>query len=321
MSDPYPQTATVPPSPVSASRTAFVLTRVSSIGTVVNVEGGDGEDVPPLAAVDVLEGETEKVVATWQELCRWDPLLPPDSRPPMATEVIVAVARALARPQPLGWGADPEIESVTESFAVTAGSVDVAVGQLVCLREALRLHVQGRVPREEETETLSRISMVVDRAIGVAARRITTRLEEEAHVDPLTALLNRRALGRDLERELGRAGRYGRCLTVIMADLDGLKAVNDTEGHAAGDSLLRSMAAGLSDALRVGDEAYRVGGDEFVVMLPEATPATAEAVALRVKGSGAPSFTWGSASYPDDGEDPEALLDLADRRLLAKRAR
>lgn len=291
------------------------------IGTVADVDGEDQEAIQRLTAVDVLAGETEEVASTWQELCRWDPLLPPDSLPAMADEMITAATRALARPQPLGWGPDPEVECVTERFAVAAGSVDVAVGQLVCLREALRLHVQGRVPAEEEAETLARMSMVVDRAIGVAARRMSTHLEEEAHVDPLTGLLNRRALRRDLQRELGRAGRHGRCLTLIVADLDGLKAVNDTGGHAAGDGLLRAMADGLRDALRVGDFAYRVGGDEFVMLLVEATAATAEAVALRVNRSGVPSFTWGSASFPHDGDDPEALLDIADRRLLAKRAR
>lgn len=240
----------------------------------------------------------------------------------MAEDVIIAVGRALARPQPLGWGPDPDIECVTETFAVATGSVDVAVGQLVCLREALRTHVEGRLPAEEEAETLTRMSMLVDRAIGVAARRMSTRLEAEAHIDPLTGLLNRRALRRDLQRELGRAGRHGRSLTVIVADLDGLKTVNDTQGHAAGDSVLRAMAVGLGDALRVGDQAYRLGGDEFVVMLPEATAETAEAVVMRVEGSGAPRFTWGAASFPEDGADADTLLDLADSRLLrAKWAR
>lgn len=291
------------------------------LGTVEDVEDGHPAKVVPLAAIQILEDETAAVAETWEELCRWDPLLPPDVRPPMAVEVITAVARALARPQPLGWGADPEIERLVEGFAIAAGSVDLVVGQLVCLREALRIHVQGRVPAAEQYETVTRMTMVVDRAIGVAARRMSTRLEEEAHLDPLTGLLNRRALSRDLERELGRAGRHSRFLTVIVVDLDGLKTVNDRGGHAAGDRALRAMAEGLNEALRVGDQAYRIGGDEFVAMLPEATSETAETVALRVARSGGPRFTWGSATFPDDGEDPDELIDLADHRLLAKRAR
>lgn len=285
------------------------------------MEDGHPSDAVPLTAIRILEEEHAAVVSTWEELCKWDPLLPPDARPPMASTVVAAVARALARPQPLGWGADPEIERLVETFAVATGSVDLAVGQLVCLREALRIHTQGRVPPEQELETLTRMTMVVDRAIGVAARRMATRLEAEAHIDPLTGLLNRRALQRDFERELGRAGRHRRSLTVMVADLDGLKAVNDNRGHGEGDRLLRAMADCVNEALRVGDEAYRVGGDEFVVMLPEATAATAESVAQRVAAAGGLKFTWGSASFPEDSDNPEALLDLADRRLFEKRAR
>ncbi|HVE45465.1 MAG TPA: GGDEF domain-containing protein [Acidimicrobiales bacterium] len=291
------------------------------------VDGGGTAEDPrahpaPLVAVRILESEISEAVFIWEELCRWDPLLPPESRPPMAADVIRSVALALRHPQPLGWGPDPDIEPVAEAFAVAAGSLDVAVGQLICLREALRSHVEGRVPPEEQMETLLRMTMVVDRAIGVAARRMSTRLEEEAHVDALTGLLNRRALQRDIERDLGRAKRHSRCLTVVVADMDKLKAVNDRDGHAAGDRLLRELAAGLGSALRVGDQAYRVGGDEFVVLLPEATADTAECVVARVEAAGAPSFTWGSATYPDDGDDGEYLLDLADHRLLdAKRRR
>jgi len=239
----------------------------------------------------------------------------------MANELAGAVAGALDRPQPLGWGPDPEIERVTEDFAVVTGSVDIAVGQLVCLREALRLHLQGKMAVADEAESLCRMGMVIDRAIGVAVRRLSTRLEEEAYIDSLTGLLNRRALGRDLERELGRAIRYGRPLAVMVADLDGLKVVNDTQGHPAGDERLRAMAHGLTNALRMGDQAYRIGGDEFVVVLPEAVAETAEAVAKRVEGAGSPIFTWGASCYPDDGDRLDVLIDTADHRLLAKRSR
>ena len=285
----------------------------------VDGDAGDGPRAGALVAVTLLEQEASDVVSTWEELCRWDPWLPPENRPHMASEMVAAVAHALSRPQPLGWGADPEIEPLAVAFAVAAGCVDVAIGQLVCFREALRLHFQGRLPAHEELETLYRTGMVVDRAIGVAARHMAIRLEEQAFLDPLTGLLNRRALGRDLQREIGRAVRYDRSLNLMVADLDGLKAVNDTEGHAAGDVRLRAMATALTAALRVGDLAYRIGGDEFVVLMPEATAQVADAVAGRVAAAGAPAFTWGSASFPVDGRDDGTLFDLADRRLLAKR--
>src|SRR5262249_43661024 len=67
-----------------------------------------------LTIIDLVAAEADGLVADWSELCRWDPMLPPDSQPPLAPAVIVALARALARPQPLGWGPDPEIEQITE---------------------------------------------------------------------------------------------------------------------------------------------------------------------------------------------------------------
>jgi diguanylate cyclase (GGDEF)-like protein len=147
------------------------------------------------------------------------------------------------------------------------------------------------------------------------------RLEQEALVDPLTGLLNRRALERDLRRERARATRYDRRFSLMVIDLDGLKKVNDTDGHLAGDLYLRALATALSDVLRSGDEAYRIGGDEFVVLLPETAEARAEVVAERVAESGAPPFSWGAATFGPDGEEPETLLSLADKRLYARRAK
>ena len=272
-----------------------------------------------LVASGLVASEANAIAADWRELCRWDPMLAADSSPPIATAFVRAVGEALSRPQPLGWGPDPQVEKVAEVFAMTVGVIDAAVGQLVCLREAVSRALKGRVPPEEAEETAARLQMVVDRAIGVVAQRTAARLEKEAYLDALTGLLNRGALQRNLRRELGRAERYGRRLTVVMADLVGLKAVNDTEGHAAGDDRLRAMARSLTGGLRIGDTAYRTGGDEFVVVLPETDAAGTPASMERVARSAAPPFSWGSATYPDDGDDPTVLLDLADRRLFAQR--
>jgi diguanylate cyclase (GGDEF)-like protein len=193
------------------------------------------------------------------------------------------------------------------------------VGQLVCLREALWRGVECRLPAAERDETHHRLTMVLDRAIAVVATRARERLEHQALVDPLTVLLNRRALERDTRREVGRAARHRRQFTVVMLDVDGLKAVNDRAGHAAGDRLLRTMAAGLRDALRTGDSAYRIGGDEFVLLLPEAVEADVETIAGRVRAAGAPPFSWGAATYPMDGDGLSALLARADERMFLRR--
>ena len=191
----------------------------------------------------------------------------------------------------------------------------------MCLREALRRRVDQVTGPDERAETMDRLGMIIDRAIGVAASRTARQLEHDAMVDPLTGLFNRRALDRDLRREIGRAARYGVTVAVMVIDVDNLKVVNDTEGHLAGDRLLLSLAWSFGNVLRSVDAAYRVGGDEFVVMLPNAAPDAAEVVAARALASGAPPVSWGIAGFPADGDSVDALLDLADRRLFEQRRR
>jgi diguanylate cyclase (GGDEF)-like protein len=274
-----------------------------------------------LTATRVVREEAEELAQTWQELCHWDPMLPPDSSPPMATRVVQAVAEALGRPQPLGWGADPVVEEVVDAFAIEVGSLEVAVGELVCLRETLRRRISQVALPGERDETMERLGMVIDRAIGVAASRAARQLEYDATVDPLTGLLNRRALDRDLRREIGRASRYEVLVSVMAIDVDNLKVINDTEGHLAGDQHLLSLARSFTNVLRAVDAAYRVGGDEFVILLPDAGSDTAELVAARSVASGAPAFSWGVATFPVDGDSVDGLLDLADRRLFEQRRR
>lgn len=270
-------------------------------------------------AARLVRAEATAIVADWRELCAWDPLLPPGSQPPVAPALVAALGDALDRPQPLGWGPDPEMEPIIEIFAMSVDSIDVAVGQLVCLGEALRRRLYERLPIEEAPEAPSRLQMLIDRAIGVAAHRAAAQLEQEAFLDPLTGLLNRRALDRDLAREVPRAARHGHDFTVAMIDLIGLKAVNDADGHPAGDSRLRALAGALRDLLRASDDAYRIGGDEFVVLLPETGPEEAKAVLDRAVESGTPPFSSGIASFPHDGQDADHLLGLADRRLRQSR--
>lgn len=275
---------------------------------------------PHLAVGGLLAHDRQEVLEHWADLCRWDPMLPPESEPLLAGEMLDALAEAVQRPQPLGWGADPGLERVVASFTGAAGSVEVAVEQLVCLRQAAVAAIVPRVPAREVPETQNRLHMLIDRAIGLVVRQSASKLESEAYTDPLTGLRNRRALERDLRRELRRADRYDRPLTVIAIDVDGLKAVNDREGHLAGDLLLKAVASSLLAGLRHTDIAYRVGGDEFALVLPETDSDGSEVILHRIAEE-APKFSWGGASVPADGDDPIALLDIADRRLYARRFR
>ena len=276
---------------------------------------------PPgsLAATRVLLAERGSIVDEWAELCRWDPSLPPDSQPVDGADLLVAVASALTRPQPIGWGVDPDVEDAVRRFASRPASVGEAVGQLACLREALARRLRGRLPDDEIEETSTRLGVILDRAIGCAAQVLADRLEADALADSLTGLGNRRAFDRDLRRELGRAARHDRRFSVALLDLDGLKAINDRDGHAAGDAALRGLATALSAALRAADRAYRLGGDEFAVLLPETPPGDAEAALARLAGSGVPAFSWGVAAFPYEADSGIALLDVADRRLYERK--
>jgi diguanylate cyclase (GGDEF)-like protein len=265
--------------------------------------------------------EADAVAVEWRELCAWDPELPPDTEPPATIDVVLAVADALRRSQPLGWGVDPVVEHAVSEFSASVESVELAIGELVCLREAIARHLEGKVPGDEEDETRRRLEMITSRAMGAAARSTVARLRYEAYADPLTGLLNRRAFERDVRREVSRARRHGRAFTVVLTDLDGLKLANDTKGHNAGDFLLRAMAGALNDALRAGDAAYRVGGDEFTMLLTDTDATIVSNIVARLKTFGAPAFGWGAASFPDDGPDLVALLERADHLLIERRGR
>ena len=276
---------------------------------------------PDLHAARWVSDHTAKLTAEWLELCRWDPMLPPDVDLPLGEELIGAMALAMAEPQPLGWGPDPDVERVSERFGEASASLDVAIGELVCLRSTLTRAMALEVPAEHLVEVLERMNMIIDRAVQVVASETADRLQREALVDPLTALLNRRALERDGRRESGRAARYGHDFSVMVIDLDGLKEVNDTEGHLAGDIRLRLLSSCLLQSLRTSDSAYRIGGDEFVLLLPEMETSGTAAVAERIIAHGAPPFSWGAALYGADGSDVESLIGVADGRLYESRRR
>ncbi|MDQ1395623.1 MAG: hypothetical protein QOG64_882 [Acidimicrobiaceae bacterium] len=280
----------------------------------------DEPAIQPLVAVGLVREHADALAEEWRVLCQWDPELPPDVEPPMAAELMSAVANALGRPQPLGWGVDPVMEHAIASFATAVESVELAIGELVCLREAITRLLSERIPLDEVAETTSRLEMIVERAMGAAARQAVARLQEEAYVDPLTGLLNRRAFERDIEREKSRALRHRRRFTIVLIDLDGLKGINDQHGHNAGDLKLRELAVALHAATRAGDAGYRVGGDEFILLLTDVAGRSADIVVNRILESGAPAFSWGASLFPDDGADLADIMERADIELRRRKS-
>ena len=110
-------------------------------------------------------------------------------------------------------------------------------------------------------------------------RRLEDQLRHLADHDPLTGLLNRRGIDRALAQHVARGRRYGAEGALLVLDLDGFKAVNDSLGHAAGDELIVTCAAALQNRLRETDILGRLGGDEFAVLLPAEGEAEAVIVA------------------------------------------
>ncbi|MBV8980759.1 MAG: hypothetical protein JO086_07650 [Acidimicrobiia bacterium] len=266
----------------------------------------DGADRTPLAITELLRDDVDGIVDDWRELCRWDPMLPPQSNPPIAAALVSALADALEHPQPLGWGADPEMEKVVGAFTLSSGSLDIAIGQLVCLGESLRRRLFERIPPEEADETHLRLEMIIDRAIGAAAQQAASRVEMQTLIDTPTGLLNRYALERDLRRELARSVRYRRPVCVLVLCVDG----GDTDAVVP-------LGSALRDGVRAGDLAYRIGDNELAAILAESTADVGAAVAARLEADGALRFTYGIAAHPDDGEDPDVLLDVARRRATS----
>lgn len=151
-------------------------------------------------------------------------------------------------------------------------------------------------------------------------RLIQAALEERATRDVLTDLFNRRYLFESLPLEFARAAREGYPVGVIMVDVDEFKAVNDVQGHAAGDKMLADVADGLRSGSRASDIVSRLGGDEFVVAVPRASREAAAVLAEGWRGAlkdDKIAVSMGVAEFPRDGADVESVLAAADQALYA----
>lgn len=180
----------------------------------------------------------------------------------------------------------------------------------------------------DQEELLARV------AVAVRERTRLEAAESTALTDPVTGIPNRLAFSHALAADVARAKRFEHPLSLVYVDVDGLKQVNDGDGHEAGDELLKAVARVLVTNARQIDSFARVGGDEFAVILPETEPVGATRFVDRVQeglaresylASGAervPSCSIGIASYPDDGKEQGELCRVADSRLYeAKDAR
>jgi diguanylate cyclase (GGDEF)-like protein/putative nucleotidyltransferase with HDIG domain len=244
-----------------------------------------------------------------------------------------------------GWVAENNKPLLNGNPSVEAGYLNDAT-KYSTLRAALAVPLNGvngtigvmalyRAGRDAFSKENLRILLAISPKVALAVETALTHrlLETSITTDYLTNLPNARSLFLSLDNELARAQRTGSSLAVIVCDLDGFKQVNDRFGHIAGNKVLRLIANGLREQCGPPDYVARMGGDEFVLLIPGANVEELElkidrmrAVAKRAGDStpepSALSMSVGVATYPDDAMDAEALLAEADRRMYkSKRLR
>jgi len=161
-----------------------------------------------------------------------------------------------------------------------------APGGLLVLRE---LYVPRPIADELFSDRVTYLYVFLSTAIvlsflGYLLGRQADRLAALAETDALTGLANRRALAQRLAEEFDRSARYGAPVSLLLVDIDGLKQVNDSGGHAAGDQLIRGVGDAIRRSLRHSDFAARWGGDEFAIVAPNTTAEAARSSAERLIG-------------------------------------
>jgi diguanylate cyclase (GGDEF)-like protein len=235
---------------------------------------------------------------------------------------------ALPLDSPVASTDDPAIAPLFPPTAAIVVSLEVGSERLAVLALGPRQHDEAFGPSERDLAA----SLAYAAAIALKNAQLVEQLQSAASTDPLTGLANRRAMEDRLTVELSRTRRHQLRTSVIIADVDRFKQVNDTMGHAAGDRLLCELSRILKQQCRSLDVVGRMGGDEFLVILPMTSSEEARVFVARLQQAvtkleetlpefGRPSFSMGIAESPRHGSTPDAVLGAADAALYrAKRS-
>lgn len=269
------------------------------------MRGGEGSEARYRTQV-VMPWHADEVLDAVDALLRHAPVLPPPAREAelILLEAVVDVVR--------GDETGDRLPEACRRFAEVTDDADVVLACVAAIRQGLSrvASVDGCVGRWHVDE-------VIDRVLAEIVAYLLAELRDQALTDALTGLGNHRAFVQDLHIEIARAVRSGCPLTVVIIDVDGLKLLNDSEGHGAGDEALRAVGVALRSLVRQSDRAYRCGGDEFALLLTDSIVVDAAVIADRLRCSGAPSCSIGIATSGVDSL--EELVSIADRRMYADR--
>jgi diguanylate cyclase (GGDEF)-like protein len=218
-------------------------------------------------------------------------------------------------------------DSAGVAAALAAGASDALLAAEAPKQLPARVGTWGRVALAERAA--ARRVRELEKEVADGERRML-ELEALAHEDELTQLGNRRSLKAALDYALEYGARYGGPLAVVMADLDGMKALNDRFGHPAGDAALKQVGEVIRSSLRLTDHAARLGGDEFGIVMPQTRAEAAARVADRIRdrihsmllpGAARLSASFGVTSVTHASEATAAMLiDRADRALYRSKA-
>jgi diguanylate cyclase (GGDEF)-like protein len=198
------------------------------------------------------------------------------------------------------------------------------------IKGALNIYRLGEEARfdDDEFELAKRFGDAA--ALALDNAQIRARLEHQAQTDSLTGLYNHRAFHERLRRALASASRSHEALSVLMLDIDDFKRVNDVYGHGAGDEILRGLAETLKDTVRNTDVVYRLGGEEFAIVIASRSPESAERLAHRLverveatefDPAGRITISVGLARGPEHAMNPRELIACAEAAMMTAKAR